>query len=296
MRLVLVHGRQQQGKDPDGEKDAWLDAMAAGMHRIGLSLPIEAEDVRFVYYGDVMDHSERGLPELEMIIRGDADPDPDELAFSVSVLREMTERLGVHDPVIGDGLELRERGLLQSPILRQLLQLVNDKAPGVGVELLRRHTHDVYSYITNQRLRGRIDDGVVGALSESEPNVVVGHSLGSVVAHGALRTLPAGSGSAVPLFVTLGCPLGVRAIQDGLRARVFPPVVQRWFNAFDPRDVVALAPLADGDFPPGGVENHSTVDNGSDDHHGIEGYLGDAAVARTLHAALTSTAPGSRTR
>jgi hypothetical protein len=55
----------------------------------------------------------------------------------------------------------------------------------------------------------------------------------------------------------------------------------------DPTDIVALYPL-DGDLfdvtPP--VDNKTDVDNPTPNHHGIEGYLGDPAVARRIHDSL----------
>jgi hypothetical protein len=66
-----------------------------------------------------------------------------------------------------------------------------------------------------------------------------------------------------------------------------PACVRDWYNAFDPRDVVALYPLDAHNFPirpP--IENKSTVDNFTDNRHGIDGYLGDADVARKIFEAI----------
>jgi hypothetical protein len=52
--LVLVHGRSQQHKDPVNLKKAWLDALAEGLAKIGLTLPVAEESVRFPYYGDTL--------------------------------------------------------------------------------------------------------------------------------------------------------------------------------------------------------------------------------------------------
>jgi hypothetical protein len=289
MRLVLVHGRQQQGKDAVAEKASWIEALRRGMAALGLELPVAESDVRFAYYGDALDNHERGRPDVDVIVRGDISTDPDEVAFAVRMLAEANVSAGhpaTADPSFVDPLV--ERGVLQSPMLRGVLQALNDWAPEVGALLLRVATHDVYSYISNETLRRRLDAGVAAALDHDGPSVVVGHSLGSVVAHSVLRSWRPPSGHRVPLFLTLGSPLGVGVIQERLRARRFPPVVDEWVNAFDPRDTVALAPLADEDFPPGPVRNHDRVVNDGPGHHGIEQYLADPYVARVLHAALTA--------
>jgi hypothetical protein len=84
----------------------------------------------------------------------------------------------------------------------------------------------------------------------------------------------------VPLFATVGSPLGIRAIRDQLLPLSFPAHVQGWYNALDPRDVVALYPLDNANFLVSpGVENFAGVRNQTADRHGIAGYLNDKHVA-----------------
>jgi hypothetical protein len=92
---------------------------------------------------------------------------------------------------------------------------------------------------------------------------VVGHSLGCVVAYSVLRsdtrTLR------IPLYVTVGCPLGVRPIRDQFRPLRYPLPVKAWFNAYDKRDVVALYPLDRASFPViPDIENYNDVRNFTD--------------------------------
>ncbi len=47
----------------------------------------------------------------------------------------------------------------------------------------------------------------------------------------------------MPLFVTLGYPLGVTGIKAALPPIEHPACAARWFNAMDERDAVALYPL-----------------------------------------------------
>ena len=53
----------------------------------------------------------------------------------------------------------------------------------------------------------------------------------------------------VSLFTTFGSPLGIRAIRDQLVPLAFPAHVRAWYNAYDTRDVVALFPLDNDNFP-----------------------------------------------
>jgi len=109
----------------------------------------------------------------------------------------------------------------------------------------------------------------------------VAHSLGSVVAYNVLRSDPRNLN--VPLLVTVGCPLGIRAIRNQLVPLKFPKPAHAWYNAFDTRDVVALFPLDDSNFPViPAVTNFDGVKNHTDNRHGIDGYLDDTKVAERI--------------
>jgi len=109
--------------------------------------------------------------------------------------------------------------------------------------------------------------------------------LGTVVAYSVLctdrRSLQ------VPLFATVGSPLAVRAIGDQFRPLRSPAPVSAWYNAFDPRDVVALYPLDASNFPvQPAIVNYGNVKNSTDNRHGIVGYLDDREVAKRVLDAL----------
>jgi hypothetical protein len=96
---------------------------------------------------------------------------------------------------------------------------------------------------------------------------VIGHSLGSVVAYNVLRTDP--RSLQIPLFVTAGSPLAIRAVRDEFRPLRSPSAVAAWYNAVDTRDVVALYPLDADNFPVQlAIQNDNKVKNSTDNHHG----------------------------
>ncbi|TMG89654.1 MAG: hypothetical protein E6H76_06410 [Betaproteobacteria bacterium] len=145
-------------------------------------------------------------------------------------------------------------------------------------------TRDVFLYTTRAGVRDEIDQIVAGKLTE-QPTVVVSHSLGTVVAYSVLRTDR--RSLRVPLFVTVGSPLAVRAVRDQFRPLRSPSSVDAWYNAFDTRDVVALYPLDADNFPVRpAIENNSTVRNHTENRHGIVGYLDNPDVAKRILNAL----------
>jgi hypothetical protein len=115
--------------------------------------------------------------------------------------------------------------------------------------------------------------------------VLIGHSLGSIVAYEALCAHPEWG---VKAFITVGSPLGIpNLIFDALTPRPTGgkgrwPNVERWFNIADPGDIVALEKRLGPYF--GAVED-STSSNGWRSHDAVR-YLNSAEAGRCVAAAL----------
>jgi hypothetical protein len=136
---------------------------------------------------------------------------------------------------------------------------------------------------TSDKVLARVREG----LDLGSPKVVVGHSLGSIVAYEALCLNPNHS---VATLVTIGSPLGMKSIRDALqpiardRMPTLPPGITRWVNIYDRSDPVALA---------GGLAEHwtdvtdRTVENDKEPHAATR-YLSKVetgeAVVSTLDA------------
>jgi hypothetical protein len=128
----------------------------------------------------------------------------------------------------------------------------------------------------------------------SGPVIVIGHSLGSVVAYDVLSN-PVNQDRTVPLFITLGSPLAVTEIQDLVVTPLkVPDPVAAWRNCCDARDVVALDKTIRGEYDPAAMCTDVLVVNDTDNHHGIGPYLRAAAVRDAVTAALGAIATAQR--
>lgn len=289
MKVILVHGRSQERLESLALEADWRASLERGFTKIGRAWPTGATTA-FPYYADELMRLVDivNSPLLTHILeRGDAaDPMDD---FRASMLAEMAAGYGITNQEIQaqyEGVALDRapqnwrwvlataRALDRTPLRSKMIDLV---------------TRDVYVYLSSSGTRFAVDSIVAKLMPpQDEPCVVIAHSLGSVVAYNVLNSHP---NLDVRLFVTLGSPLGIKAVKEknGLPLR-FPTCVKHWFNARDPRDIVALRPLDDTFFwirPP--IENTSGVVNFTDNCHSIEGYLEDAAVATRIHSALTES-------
>jgi hypothetical protein len=286
-RLVLVHGRDQQGQDPARLKSQWIDALNIGAQKFDQTLP-KSIDVVFPYYGDTLAKLIRDyqIPLTSDIHEKGGAVEDEFLAFQAQLAEALRERSGVTDAQVDAeyGPNPKARGPLNWEWVQAILRALDKHGGGMSQAALESFTRDVFLYTTRAGVREEIDHIVAAALTE-EPTIVVGHSLGSVVAYSVLRSDT--RRLRIPLFVTVGCPLAIRAIRDQFRPLRFPLPVNAWYNAFDTRDVVALYPLDRSNFPVNpDIENYAMVNNHTDNRHGIVGYLDDMLVARRIFAGL----------
>lgn len=290
MNLLLIHGIAQGGKDPKKLEADWLEALSKGLDKSGLTLPAGVK-VLFPYYGDVLDDYVRqaDLPADGSLVAAKGRPVPDDYAqFRARMAGDLQRGADIEEEEIrveaGPQVSA-DKGPQNALWVLATLRVIDHRLPGVGSWTIEKFLKDVFLYTRRQVVRDRIDTMVTDLMDDS-PTVVVGHSLGSVVAYNvAASRKPA----VTTRFVTVGSPLGLPAVRETLGPLQNPAGPPGWLNAFDRHDVVALYPLDATHF---GVRpaivNRGFLDNWTENHHGIVGYLDDQAVARTIYDALTS--------
>ena len=166
---------------------------------------------------------------------------------------------------------------------------------GFAERFLRRSLAQVTRYFTNERIRSAALESVF-KLTGPETKVLLGHSLGSVVAYEAAHLMQ----PPLPLLLTLGSPLGLQTIvYQRLRPQPpgFPLNVRRWVNVADRDDYVATEPDLKGLFgvgmPAGALfEGGYTVDNGAEPHKS-DFYLGKAQVGSAVGEVFRSAVGAS---
>jgi subtilisin family serine protease len=156
---------------------------------------------------------------------------------------------------------------------------------------------DTAAYFFDARQRAEMQQRLRQILhAGTGPYVVIAHSQGSIIAYDVLRELDDASAPfEVPLFVTLGSPLGIDEVQDHLQKPLrVPQVVKEWWNFADLIDPVALDKTLTEEFAPQGVLKDQLVVNqdtlrisGFNPHSG-SGYLSTAPVRETVRARMPS--------
>jgi hypothetical protein len=248
-RIVCVHGIGQQHKGAETLAAEWAAALRDGVRRSGgtvssqpLPLPGDS-DIRCVFYGDVFRPPGRLLGPSDPWLTAD-DVDDFERELLLAWWRAAAETDAC---VISPGA----RSLARTPgSVQAALRALSTSAffGGVADRLMLTDVRQVRRYLTEPGVREAVQNRVSAAVS-CDTRVVVGHSLGSVVAYEALCAHPEWP---VRALVTLGSPLGIRnlifdrlvpapaAVADGRPPGAWPGAVAAWTNVADSGDAVAL--------------------------------------------------------
>lgn len=288
-RLIFVHGRAKENKDPSALKAEWMESLRVGAANAAISLELNDDDAKFVYYGQTLFDSVEGKSEseiAEVIVKGLERAN--DSAFR-SLLYEIASHAGISkgDLQREEDTPYLEKGVLNSQMVQAVLRLIDRKVPFASGVAVAAFTYDVYLYTTDPKVRRRTEDGIRHALLDAGSAVVVSHSLGSIVAYNVLRDTQMTKLFKAPQFVTLGSPLGIEYVRNWLAPTRWPSCVDAWFNARDPLDVVALYPLLPPNFDvTRPIDAKDDVINLTENRHGISGYLSDPDVAGCICRAL----------
>ncbi|EKT78097.1 hypothetical protein WSS_A34337 [Rhodococcus opacus M213] len=306
--IVLVHGIAQEQLSADTLESQWLPALAGGVRNSGNheladrlwrgGRPGEIS-VRMAYYG--AQYLEKGAQGVAAA----TDLDENALDFAEQLALAWLETANE----FGDSKDRREAAMQLAsidragkgqqgvraalrPALNGLTKLRWFAPFGIGLasKFTWRALTQVTRYFTDDEFRVFAQDQVLAHIGD-ETRLVIGHSLGSVVAYEALHRTDHRTA-----LLTLGSPLGLQnVVYDRLRPpppnRTVPACVTRWDNLVDNDDLVAahrdLAPF----FPPAAESDvkpvtAQSVDNGAKPHEGIH-YLTKRTTGRIISEALT---------
>ncbi|WP_447041680.1 hypothetical protein [Streptomyces sp. DSM 118878] len=283
-RIVVVHGIGQEYGGPNTLQPGIARAIQDGLELAG-GPHIDASDVVVGFYGHLF------RPGQSQQTKGSQDAYTFRDVHSpaeVALLAALCEGVGY-----GGSLQSPAGSKAVTPRFVQRSLLALSRSPffaGAGERFLIGVLKQVTAYLNDDGVRCRVQAEISAAI-RPETEVVVGHSLGSVVAYEALcARRPDWS---VKAFVTIGSPLGIpnlvlgrlRPVPVSGRGR-WPLGISSWSNLCDTRDVVALVkqlkPLFGSDSPE--IED-VLIDNGWQ-AHSIDRHLTaketGAAIARGL--------------
>ncbi|MET9512025.1 hypothetical protein ABZX62_26850 [Streptomyces flavidovirens] len=202
-RLVCVHGMGQQVQGEDRLRAVWWPALSDGLRRAGAEGELRESDVAVGFYGDLF------RPAGQLLAAGDPPftaGDVEE-GFERELLAEWWREAARIDPAVVPPNATDTLVATPRSVQAALRALSGSKFfANLALRSMVADLKQVRAYLTDQQVRERVRGRVMGQI---DPNtqVLVAHSLGSVVAYEALCALP---GHGVRALVTIGSPLGIR--------------------------------------------------------------------------------------
>lgn len=239
-RVVCIHGIGQQYTGERQLHGSWYPALDDGLTRAGAVTSLDASEVRCVFYGDLF------RPPGRTLVVADPPLDASDVADGLEtelLLSWWAEAARTDEAVLPPDA----RTLARTPrtVQRALNALSRSRFfAGIALRGLILDLKQVRAYLCDPALRDAVQQRVADVVTD-RTRVVVGHSLGSVVAYEALCVHPDWP---VRALLTLGSPLGIRNVVfdrlrtgNGGKPGDWPGGLERWTNIADEGDVVALA-------------------------------------------------------
>jgi pimeloyl-ACP methyl ester carboxylesterase len=224
-QVVLVHGIAQQQQSADSLERDWLPDLAGGVRTAGYAQIADrlwrttgqpgGIVSRMAFYGDLFLAPGRQGPD-------DADFSDEQRRFAERLAQEWLRRAITRSSRRQDQqIAEVELAYLQAEVLHEQgsRELVRKALASVAripwfvslgmnaAQLVRRSLGQVTRYLTEDDLREQVLGRVAEHLDD-DTLIVLGHSLGSVVAFEATHRLS----RPLPLLITLGSPLGLRTV------------------------------------------------------------------------------------
>ncbi|MEV4436277.1 hypothetical protein [Streptomyces sp. NPDC049555] len=285
--IVVVHGIGKQYSGAHSLHTSVSTALLDGLSRAGVT-HVAPESVRVAFYGHLFrpPGSAPTKGEPSYTYRDVTDPFEVELLLAWWAEAHRIEPDLVPPPAATG----TSKAAVPQSVQRGLHALSNSRGfARVADRFLIGVLKQVRAYLTSPDVREHVQKEIAAAVT-ADTRVLVGHSLGSVIAYEALCAHPEWP---VHSFVTLGSPLGIpKLVFDRLSPAprsgrgMWPAGVGTWTNLCDRHDVVALAkrlaPLfGDADF----VIRDLMIDNGRQ-AHAIEPHLTAVETGTAIAEAL----------
>ncbi|HSV46983.1 MAG TPA: caspase family protein [Ramlibacter sp.] len=110
--------------------------------------------------------------------------------------------------------------------------------------IIERTLGMVVKWIAYDELRAELRTALEKQIKESDPHVIVAHSLGSLIAYDLLAQPGKEALLAGRVLVTLGSQVGHPGVRDSFAGKLVPIAGARhWFHLYNPHDLVFTAPL-----------------------------------------------------
>lgn len=289
MKIIFIHGMNQQNYDEKTLKQYWLNLFKAGLSHAEQNIELESLDINLPFYGDLLTKHQLNnsldlntlLPKSLLHLHF-----PFHLWHNTSIVQEHSPcitTLPCFNPEQSESLTQRLAvisALTKDHAFKELIMFLNHY-PKLHETLMHKFLIETYLYLSNSNFMHEVHHRIMSHLHPSKDHIIVAHSLGTVIAYNLLHQF---THFRVHRFITLGSPLAFKVIQEKLTLPISrPPQLHGdWFNFYSPDDFMTAFPLSKPPFnfePP--IINQA-ITTLVDKPHQITGYLEHPAVIKSI--------------
>ncbi|MCU4415134.1 alpha/beta hydrolase [Acinetobacter sp. WU_MDCI_Axc73] len=287
MNILFIHGMNQQHYTAQSLRQRWLNIFKQGLSLTHLPYNAETTHLSFPFYGDLLTQShlsnaldlEAFLPKAFMHLHfplhlyKTPQSGQEHKAYSIAPLptQEASLRSRLYE----------EAFLIKDKTLREFMILL-DHFPKLNESLIHEFLVEMYCYLSNTKFMQDVHLRILKKIKKDEELIVIGHSLGSVIAYNLLQQIQ--YPVKIKRFITLASPLAFRIIQEKITHPISRPknLQGDWFNFYSKDDFLSAFPLRATPFnftpPIINQEISTTVDH----PHEIAGYLRHPDVLKRI--------------
>lgn len=293
MRIALIHGINQQGKSAQIIETQWWEALHRAWAKMGLPEKPKPT-ISTAYYGDILAQGvESAASAMDAGVAGSTTTATHAIAFlqayakaagvSQAEIHAVAGKLGIAHQAVDMSLPHESWVIGLANILAGILP---DKGRFIAELFLTQGA----SYINYPALAAKIDLTVRRQIFDGlpDPTIVIAHSLGTVVSYRLLANNQQANRN-VPLFVTLGSPLGVDIFKPILPPKgLLPsPPIGKWLNGRNREDFITLdRAITKASIGFDGVIDETEIHNPDEDKHSITRYLASPKIAKAIYDTL----------
>ena len=219
VKVVYLHGIRGSTS-----RKKWLDALNASLVSLGYTV-LDSDDVIDFDYSSLLTLWESGNPVEPPETWSAADAGSEEMRYSYLRLAAYFRSWLQNSSAAGS--------VWTPPVPERAQTTIGSILPQFA---------EVRNYWSKEHIRHAVWNRIIAGLQGVQEVVIVGHSLGSVIAVDVISRLPASI--TVRGLITVACPLSVpelrresklMATEEGFPFRR----VRQWINVYEPRDLVA---------------------------------------------------------
>lgn len=290
MKIIFIHGMNQQNYNAESLKQHWIDILQQGIDELKLPISTAQLDIRLAFYGDLISkHQLSNRFDLESFLpkswvnfhfHKHTTTSPTTTSNIPPAIPILPYFMPEHDLKLSKRLYLASQ-LLKDKALKEFSLILNN-FPKLHESLIHKFLIETYLYLANPQFMDEVHQRILASLEPDQPHIIVAHSLGTVIAYNLLQQLQ--TNYQIQRFITLGSPLAFKVIQSKLAPPIKRPNCLNgdWHNFYSPDDFLTAFPLINAPFDFQPAILNTAISTFIHTPHQIAGYLQHPAVIKNI--------------